>query len=83
MLYCVLGETEEEGEMAFPKKYEQSVIHSIRIPMLSKEFLRNYFKNRDGFTANDFINFLIENSDEYKKFIARKAAEDKEPRLFA
>jgi len=69
--------------MAFPKKHEQSVIHSVRIPMLLKEFLKNNFKNRDGLTANDFINFLIENSEEYKKFLARKAAEDKEPKLFA
>ena len=51
--------------------------------MLLKEFLKNNFKNRDGFTANDFINFLIENSEEYKKFLARKAADDKEPKLFA
>mgnify|MGYP000111722787 CR=1 FL=1 len=69
--------------MAFPKKHEQSVIHSVRIPKDLKEFLKNNFKNRDGFTANDFINLLIENSEEYKKFLARKAADDKEPKLFA
>lgn len=69
--------------MAFPKKHEQSVIRSIRVPKVIQDFLKDYFKNRDDFTANDFIKFLIESSDEYKNFLARKAAEDKEPRLFA
>jgi hypothetical protein len=69
--------------MGFPKKHEQSVIRSVRVPKVIQDFLKEYSKNRDDFTANDFINLLIENSDEYKKFIARKAAENKEPRLFA
>ena len=69
--------------MAFPKKHEQSVIRSIRVPKVIQDFLKDYFKNRHDFTANDFINLLIESSDEYKNFLARKAAEDKEPRLFA
>ena len=69
--------------MGFPKKHEQSVIRSVRVPKVTQDFLKEYFKNRDDFTANDFINLLIENSDEYKKFMARKAAENKEPRLFA
>lgn len=69
--------------MGFPKKHEQSVIRSVRVPKVIQDFLKEYFKNRDDFTANDFINLLIENSDEYKNFLARKAAEDKEPKLFA
>lgn len=69
--------------MAFPKKHEQSVIRSVRVPKVIQDFLKDYFKNRDDFTANDFINLLIESSDEYKNFLARKTAEDKEPRLFA
>ena len=69
--------------MGFPKKHEQSVIRSVRVPKVIQDFLKEYFKNRDDFTANDFINLLIENSDEYKKFMARKAAENKETRLFA
>lgn len=69
--------------MGFPKKYEQSVIRSVRVPKVIQDFLKEYFKNRDDFTANDFINLLIENSDEYKKFIALKSAEDKQPKLFA
>lgn len=69
--------------MGFPKKHEQSVIRSVRVPKVIQDFLKEYFKNRDDFTANDFINLLIENSDEFKNFLARKAAEDKEPRLFA
>ena len=69
--------------MAFPKKHEQSVIRSVRVPKVIQDFLKEYFKNRDDFTANDFINLLIENSDEYKKFIALKSAEDKQPKLFA
>ena len=69
--------------MGFPKKHEQSVTRSVRVPKVIQDFLKEYFKNRDDFTANDFINLLIENSDEYKNFLARKAAEDKEPKLFA
>lgn len=69
--------------MGFPKKHEQSVIRSVRVPKVIQDFLKEYFKNRDDFTANDFINLLIEKSDEYKKFIALKSAEDKQPKLFA
>lgn len=69
--------------MGFPKKHEQSVIRSVRVPKVIQDFLKEYFKNRDDFTANDFINLLIENSDEYKKFIALKSSEDKQPKLFA
>ena len=82
-LYCDLYDTRKGKKMAFPKKHEQSVIRSIRVPKVIQDFLKDYFKNRDDFTANDFINLLIESSDEYKNFLARKAAEDKEPRLFA
>ena len=46
-------------------------------------FLKDLSSKDKDFTANDFINLLIENSDEYKNFLARKAAEDKEPKLFA
>ena len=51
--------------MGFPKKHEQSVIRSVRVPKVIQDFLKEYFKNRDDFTANDFINLLIENSDEF------------------
>ncbi|WP_103631084.1 hypothetical protein [Campylobacter concisus] len=69
--------------MGFPKKHEQSVRRSVRVPKVIQDFLKEYFKNRDDFTDNDFINLLIENADEYKKFIALKAAEDKQQKLFA
>lgn len=69
--------------MAFPKKHEKSKTRGIRISCVTDEFLKDLSNKDKDFTANDFINLLIENSDEYKNFIARKAAEDKEPRLFA
>lgn len=69
--------------MAFPKKHEKSKTRGIRISCVTDEFLKSLSTKDKNFTANDFINLLIENSDEYKNFLARKAAEDKEPRLFA
>lgn len=69
--------------MAFPKKHEKSKTRGIRISCVTDEFLKDLSSQDKNFTANDFINSLIENSDEYKKFMARKAAENKEPRLFA
>ncbi len=49
--------------MGFPKKHEKSVIRSVRVPKVMQDFLKEYFKNRDDFTAYDFINLLIENSN--------------------
>ena len=69
--------------MAFPKKHEKSKTRGIRISCVTDEFLKDLSSRDKDFTANDFINLLIESSDEYKNFLARKAAEDKEPRLFA
>lgn len=69
--------------MAFPKKHEKSKTRGIRISCVTDEFLKDLSSKDKDFTANDFINLLIESSDEYKNFLARKAAEDKEPRLFA
>lgn len=69
--------------MAFPKKHEKSKTRGIRISCVTDEFLKSLSTKDKNFTANDFINLLIESSDEYKNFVARKAAEDKEPRLFA
>lgn len=69
--------------MAFPKKHEKSKTRGIRISCVIDEFLKDLSSKDKDFTANDFINLLIENSDEYKNFLARKAAEDKEPKLFA
>ena len=69
--------------MAFPKKHEKSKTRGIRISCVTDEFLTDLSSKDKDFTANDFINLLIENSDEYKNFLARKAAEDKEPKLFA
>lgn len=69
--------------MAFPKKHEKSRTRGLRISCDTDEFLKYLSSQDKNFTANDFINSLIENSDEYKKFMARKAAENKEPRLFA
>ena len=67
--------------MAFPKKHEKSKTRGIRISCVTDEFLKDLSSKDKDFTANDFINLLIENSDEYKNFLARKAAEDKEPKL--
>ncbi|AHE95248.1 hypothetical protein CFVI03293_A0123 (plasmid) [Campylobacter fetus subsp. venerealis cfvi03/293] len=47
-------------------KDKKSVIHSIRISKSLKEFL-NSLDN-----ANEFINQLLKNSDEYKKFLHKK-----------
>ena len=69
--------------MAFPKKHEKSKTRGIRISFVTDEFLKDLSSQDKNFTANDFINLLIENSDEYKKFIALKSAEDKQPKLFA
>lgn len=69
--------------MAFPKKHEKSKTRGIRISCVTDEFLKDLSSKDKDFTANDFINLLIENSDEYKNFLARKAAEDEEPKLFA
>ncbi|WP_103616863.1 hypothetical protein [Campylobacter concisus] len=69
--------------MAFPKKHEKSKTRGIRISCVTDEFLKDLSSKDKDFTANDFINLLIENSDEYKKFIALKSAEDKQPKLFA
>ena len=69
--------------MAFPKKHEKSKTRGIRSSCVTDEFLKDLSSKDKDFTANDFINLLIENSDEYKNFLARKAAEDKEPKLFA
>lgn len=69
--------------MAFPKKHEKSKTRGIRISCVTDEFLKDLSSKDKDFTANDFINLLIESSDEYKNFLARKAAEDKEPKLFA
>lgn len=69
--------------MAFPKKHEKSKTRGIRISCVTDEFLKDLSSKDKDFTANDFINLLIENSNEYKKFIALKSAEDKQPKLFA
>lgn len=69
--------------MAFPKKHEKSKTRGIRISCVTDEFLKDLSSRDKDFTANDFINLLIESSDEYKKFIALKSAEDKQPKLFA
>lgn len=69
--------------MGFPKKHEKSKTRGIRISCVTDEFLKDLSSKDKDFTANDFINLLIENSDEYKKFIALKSAEDKQPKLFA
>lgn len=69
--------------MAFPKKHEKSKTRGIRISCVTDEFLKDLSSRDKDFTANDFINLLIESSDEYKNFLARKAAENKEPKLFA
>ena len=83
MLYCDLYDTRKGKKMAFPKKHEKSKTRGIRISCVTDEFLKDLSSKDKDFTANDFINLLIENSDEYKNFLARKAAEDKEPKLFA
>ncbi len=57
-------------------KDKKSVIHSIRISKSLKEFL-NSLDN-----ANEFINQLLKNSDEYKKFLHKKEILENQPSLF-
>jgi hypothetical protein len=59
--------------MAFPKKHEKSKTRGIRISCVTDEFLKDLSSQDKNFTANDFINLLIENSDEYKNFIVISA----------
>lgn len=67
--------------MAWEKKHEKSTTRGIRIDNLVAHFLRENFTNKSDYSSNQFIIDLIKNSDEYKKFVAKKKAEDKEPKL--
>ncbi|WP_103631203.1 hypothetical protein [Campylobacter concisus] len=69
--------------MGFNKKNEKSGKRSVRGTKDIQEYRKEYFKNREEFTANDFIKLRSENNDEYKKFNALKAAEDKQPKRCA
>lgn len=67
--------------MAFPKKHERSRTRGLRISCVTDDFLKDLSKQDENFTANDFINNLIQNSDEFKKYLARKNAYDNTPSL--
>ena len=56
-------------------------MRSLRIDSITHEFLRQNFRDRLAKSANQFIIDLIKNSDEFKAYIAKKKAEDKEPKL--
>lgn len=65
--------------MSYPKKHEKSVIHSVRVPSKVKRFLKDCFSQ--DFTANDFVNYLIQNSDEFQEYLRKKQSEKQEPSL--
>lgn len=51
---------------------EKRVIKTFRTDNLVHTFLIETFRDRLGMSASQFINNLIKNSDEYKKFISEK-----------
>ncbi len=58
------------------KKREPTFIKSIRVDLDLKEFLENLPN------ANIFVLQLIQNTEEYKKFIAQKKSQNLTPSLF-
>lgn len=58
------------------KKKEQTFIKSIRVSKDTKEFLESLDN------ANLFVLQLLENTEDYKKFISQKKALDNTPNLF-
>lgn len=58
------------------KKKEQTYIKSIRVDKDTKEFLESLDN------ANLFVLQLLQESEEYKKFIQKKKLEDTRPTLF-
>ncbi|EAI3865162.1 hypothetical protein A0Z84_08495 [Campylobacter upsaliensis] len=68
------------------KKHENSKIRSFRIPQIIDNFFKDAFiKNQSScITANDFLLNLIENSQEYKDYLRKKAEQENknQPSLF-
>lgn len=62
-------------------KKDRKVVKTFRTDFLIHTFLIETFRDRLGMSASEFINILIKNSDEFKEYIAKKKAEDKEPKL--
>ena len=69
--------------MPYPKKYEKSVIRSMRVPQSLDSFFREFFarQNNSELTANEFIVRLVEDTKEYQTYQAQKFAESSEPKL--
>lgn len=57
-------------------KKEQTFIKSIRVNADTKDFLESLDN------ANLFVLQLLQDTEEYKKFIQKKKTEDKQPTLF-
>lgn len=58
--------------MAAPLKYKNAGVKSFRADGLTIEFLNENFRDRLAISANEFIVRLIQNSDEFKKYLARR-----------
>lgn len=58
------------------KKKAPTFIRSLRVDLDTKEFLEQ-IEN-----ANIFVLQLIQDTDEYKKYLAKKKSEDNSPTLF-